>query len=356
MVHTFATGLASSAITRNCVPLSLSRYQMSAPMFASRSIWVSLVRTVSTGSTWPLTVRVVGAFESILVFTIAPFFTCRSFSATTYWLTPCRSGGSSSSSPSTIRTPESPEKTCFSTSPCRWVWYQYVPGSMSVGSFHSILIEGVALHHPQDIVGDAQRRHEHPMAVQVGRLPEPIGEIDTHSVTRTHPQRGADVLALERVALDLGTGYVEGGRLDAERGSKLPVRRLQLDWRLERQALLGGKVAGTSSSLRFGSGTRCGLLVGVAAAAVRAVGSGRSWPRSRPRVITTTVSPTATGTGTKARVRIRAPSGRPRANATERFLALARGWQQGSAARLWIVRPGEPAVRACSPLKGDDEQ
>ena len=35
--------------------------------------------------------------------------------------------------------------------------------------------------------------------------------------------------------------------------------------------------------------------------------------------------------------------------------ALARGWQQGSAARLWIVKI-EPAVRACSPLKGDDEQ
>ena len=79
------------------------------------------------------------------------------------------------------------------------------------------------------------------MAVQVGRLSELIGEINTHGVTRTDPQRGADVLALERVALDLGTSYVEGGRLDAERGSKLPVRRLQLDWRLEREALLGGE-------------------------------------------------------------------------------------------------------------------
>ena len=119
------------------------------------------------------------------------------------------------------------------------------------------LVEGVALHHPQDIVGDAQRRHEHPMTVQIGRLSEPVGEIDPDGVARTNPQRGTDVLALERVALDLGAGYGERGRLDAELGLQLPVRRLQLDRRLERQPLLSGE--GGRHALILGNGvwTRC---------------------------------------------------------------------------------------------------
>ena len=52
-------------------------------------------------------------------------------------------------------------------------------------------------------------------------------------------QRRADVVALIRVALDLGTGHGEGRRLDRERRAQLPVCRAQFDRRLERLALFG---------------------------------------------------------------------------------------------------------------------
>jgi hypothetical protein len=92
------------------------------------------------------------------------------------------------------------------------------------------------------------------MAVQVGRLSKLIGEIDTDGIARTNPQRGADVLAAESVALDLRTGHSERRRLDVERGSQLPVRRLQLDGRLEREPLLSGE--GRRHALISGDGAR----------------------------------------------------------------------------------------------------
>jgi hypothetical protein len=36
-----------------------------------------------------------------------------------------------------MSTPDSPAKICGSTSPCKCEWYQYVPGSISVGSFQT---------------------------------------------------------------------------------------------------------------------------------------------------------------------------------------------------------------------------
>jgi hypothetical protein len=67
-------------------------------------------------------------------------------------------------------------------------------GPMSVGSFHSILLK-VSFFITRRIVGDAQRRHEHPMTMQIGRLSEPL-VIDPDGVARTNPQRGTDVIGL----------------------------------------------------------------------------------------------------------------------------------------------------------------
>ncbi len=85
---------------------------------------VSLVRTVSTGSTRPLTVRVVGALESMFSVTMAPSFTCRSFRATMCSGTSCRGAGRRAASPSTTNIPARPANTCASVRPCRCEWYQ----------------------------------------------------------------------------------------------------------------------------------------------------------------------------------------------------------------------------------------
>src|SRR5215211_4090541 len=88
--------------------------------------------------------------------------------------------------------------------------------------------------------------------MQVCRLPEAICQIDPNGVAGADPQRRANVIALKRVALDLGAGYGEGSRLDHERSAQLPICRPQLNRRLEGETLFC--LEGRRYALRGGGG------------------------------------------------------------------------------------------------------